>query len=418
MKNKKEGQDRQCSFVQGEAPKNALRWCGKMVLIGASYKIYALGISPAYAQSPAVDPTQQAAGLAADTGQTTMEPMDPAMGLQIAQVPDAGPGKCVGGCIGCTGNTGGGGGGGGGGGSGCGLGGAIVEAPFQLFGGFIQSIDDANRQAAEAQRQAAAAQRQAAEMQRQAELQRLKEIRDLDQKGADCYKRKDWANAIKFFQEALRRRPGDRGIQQHLQAAEAQALNEKGLEYFKNKNWGAAAKCFQLALGYDPNNTVMQKNLQEANKQSALQEQQAKAAADVLDGKGNVLGGAAPPADLDGSTNVLGPGLRDAVADRRPDGNTNILVPNASGGGSATSSTEDPKVPLEGFYWAPKQDPGARTRCGKPLRRPEDRGPPRYPRPPGQDLGSGADNREDATGPGDEVPRNAERGLAIGNQGE
>jgi tetratricopeptide (TPR) repeat protein len=105
---------------------------------------------------------------------------------------------------------------------------------------------------------------------------------ELNQKGVAAYQNRDWAAAIKFFQDALKLSPHDVIIRQNLKNAEsaetarqqdaerqrqlqeANNLNSKGNAAFRNRNWAEAIQYYREALQFSPNDFAIQHNLESA----------------------------------------------------------------------------------------------------------------------------------------------------------
>lgn len=133
-----------------------------------------------------------------------------------------------------------------------------------------------------------------AELQESAHLFRHAQAIDLKEKGIAAFRNENWAEAISYYQEALKLFPEDATIQQNLKDAELQEstrqqqelahqqqlaetliLNDKGIAAFRDRDWMSAINFFKEALKLSPSDAVIRQNLQNAEqnlKDSKLQE--------------------------------------------------------------------------------------------------------------------------------------------------
>jgi len=118
------------------------------------------------------------------------------------------------------------------------------------------------------------------------EYAKKKNATNLNKKGNQAYNSKNWRQAIDYYKNALKNSPNNRVIKQNLIYAQkalakeyakkknATNLNKKGNQAYKSRNWRQAIDYYKNALGNSPNNRVIKKNLIYA--QNALATEQRK----------------------------------------------------------------------------------------------------------------------------------------------
>ena len=113
---------------------------------------------------------------------------------------------------------------------------------------------------------------------RMEEERERKEALNQNNKGNQAYKTGNWKQAVDYYKKALRNSPGDRVIKQNLlnaqkRLAQAQAkmkeasnLNSKGNQAYRYRNWKQAVDYYTNALKHSPNDQVIRQNLINARK--------------------------------------------------------------------------------------------------------------------------------------------------------
>lgn len=124
----------------------------------------------------------------------------------------------------------------------------------------------------------------------QARRQRIAESYTANQQGVEFYKKGNWARALALFQEAVNKDPADPICRRNLanaknalqsQQASQQRLNqaynanERGIAFAKKRDWANAVRYYEDAARKNPNDKVIRSNLVSA--QDALQTQRAEA---------------------------------------------------------------------------------------------------------------------------------------------
>jgi len=221
-KRKKSIRDKQVPAGEGHCPKRILRWCGKVVLIGAAYKIYSFGVSPAQAQTPHLDAPQQEVRLESTA-------------FQLAQyIPPVPPPTCVQGFGRHNGGEG--------------------PSPRPSPSPIAPPPPRPSPSPEEIAAQQAAARIAAQHNQ----------AHDLNDAGVRYSNSGDYAKALECYQQAAALWPENVTIQNNLRKAEQGVLNDEGKKCWKNHDWAKAAEHFRQALSKWPDNQTVKDNLQRA----------------------------------------------------------------------------------------------------------------------------------------------------------
>lgn len=97
-----------------------------------------------------------------------------------------------------------------------------------------------------------------------AELERRRrewEANDLNKKGIECVKNRNYDCAIQYYEKALQLDPSNEVIRRNLRKAKGKKANKIGVEYWDKEDYGSAAQYYREALSYWPDNEVFIKNL-------------------------------------------------------------------------------------------------------------------------------------------------------------
>jgi len=199
------------------------------------------------------------------------------------------------------------------------------------------------------------------ELERQRKQQLCVQAND---RGVVFHNSKDYNNAIKCYEEALRHNPNNQVTIDNLNAARGDKVNNVGITYFDKRNWLMAIRYFREALGYNENEAyknnlrIAEEQLELENKEGIRKERECIQKEQIAEAKGKIT---AILADLSADINTSSSGeLKDSLssASEGASGNTpgglDFMAPSASGS-KFSKGTKD-SAPVKLAFIDPRKD--------------------------------------------------------------